>query len=349
MNLHKLSDIISSIRVKKIFLVTGHSSYIQSRAEKLLLPVLKDYSITYFNDFSANPKLEDIKKGIVTYEKIKPDFVIAIGGGSVIDMAKLINILSVQNGRPEDYIKGKKQIIKKGRPLLAIPTTAGSGSEATQFAVAYIGKKKYSLDHKYILPDYVVLEPKLTLALPPKTTASSGIDALSQAVESYWSVNSNAESKQYSVKAIKLILKNLFLAYKNGNSIKARANMLKAANLSGKAINITRTTAPHALSYVLTSYFGVDHGHAVGIFLGDLLVLNSGANGQNTVDKRGHKYVGDSIKQICKLFDAKSPEEAKLKIKNLMNSMGLETKLSNLGARKQDFKLIIKKINLERL
>lgn len=347
--MNKLTNILSSIKPKKIFLVTGRSSYIQSGAEKFLSLALRNYSINRFNDFSSNPKLEDVKRGIAIYKKNKPDLVIAVGGGNVIDMAKLINILSIQNGEPEDYIKAQKIITKRGEPFIAIPTTAGSGSEATQFAVAYIGKKKYSVGHKYILPDYVVLEPRLTLTLPPQTTASSGIDALSQAIESYWSVNSTKKSKLLSKKAIPLILKNLPLAYQNPNNLKYRKAMMTAANLAGKAINITRTTAPHALSYVLTSYFGIDHGHAVGIFLGDILVLNSKANKQNTIDKRGHEYVRKIIKEICVLLGIDSLEKARFKIKNLMNSIGLETRLSKLGVKKKDFNLIVKNVNFERL
>ncbi|MEZ4822960.1 MAG: iron-containing alcohol dehydrogenase [Ignavibacteria bacterium] len=152
-----------------------------------------------------------------------------------------MNVLSYQTNSPEQILKGESEIVRKGKPLIAVPTTSGAGSEATHFAVVYSGDKKYSLAHEYILPDYSVIDPQLTFSLPKEITATSGIDAFSQAMESYWNVNANEESRKYSRGAIQLIFDSLSKAVNEGDE-ESRINMSRAAHLAGKAINITKTT-----------------------------------------------------------------------------------------------------------
>ena len=160
----------------------------------------------------------------------------------------------------------KAEISSPGKKLIAIPTTSGSGSEATHFAVVYVGGEKFSVAHPiYMLPNVVVLNPSLTYSMDSYQTALSGVDAFAQAMESYWSVNSTEESKKYSIEALELIIEHLPLAVNyNDNS---RDIMLHAANLAGKAINIAKTSGAHAISYVLTSKFNIPHGQAVALTL----------------------------------------------------------------------------------
>src|SRR3989344_336954 len=186
----KLKDILKKYEPKSIFLVTGKDSYEKCGAKLIIDKILRDYDVTRFYEFEPNPKLSDIKKGIEFFKKNNCHFVIAVGGGSVIDVAKSINVLAANTGKPIDYIKNIKKIIKKGKTLVAVPTTSGSGSEATKFAVVYIDKTKYSLDNEFILPDYAIVDPQFTISLPKNITASTGMDALSQGIESYWSINS---------------------------------------------------------------------------------------------------------------------------------------------------------------
>ena len=247
-----LEDILKNNHFENIFLVTGKDSYGSCGAEEAVYSLMSRYTFSRFCDFEVNPKIEDVERGISLFREKDYDMIVAIGGGSVLDIAKLIKILSPQSGKPKEYIKKEKEIEVQGMPLVAIPTTAGSGSEATHFAVVYIDKEKYSLAHDYILPEHAILDSKLTTNLPPKITASTGMDILSQAIESYWSVNSKDESKEYAQESISLVLNNLITAV-NNPSPRSREFMLKASHLAGKAINITKTTAPHALSYPLTS------------------------------------------------------------------------------------------------
>ena len=169
----------------------------------------------------------------------------------MIDMGKLINVFSSHTKKRVEIIKGKKKLNKRLNTFIAIQTTAGSGSEATHFAVVYYKNKKYSLADKNLIPDLAIVDFFFTKSLNKYVTACSGFDALSQAIESYWSVNSNAKSKMFSEKAIKILKKNLVQVV-NRPTRKNREAVMLASHLAGKAINITKTTAPHALSYKIS-------------------------------------------------------------------------------------------------
>lgn len=320
--------IFAKEKPKKIFLVTGKKSFESSGAKSIFEKILFLYHVEHFHDFSENPKIEDIKRGIGIFRKFNPDITVAVGGGSVMDMAKSINALSANEGLPEDYVMGAKKLEQRGKPLITVPTTAGSGSEVTHFAVVYIGKQKYSLAHPSMLPSYSVIDPSLTFNLPPRITASTGIDALSQAIESFWSKNATEESKKYSKEAARLAFSSLRQAV-NSPTPESREKMSKAANLAGKAINIAKTTACHAISYPITAYFGVPHGHAVGLTLPQMFLYNA-----ETMES-------SKLEELLSLFGAQTPEEASELLTNLMVDIGLETKLSELKIDSAEAKKII--------
>lgn len=344
----KIKGILESCNTQKVFLVTGKESYASSGAKDSIEPLLNNFAVTHFFDFETNPKLHDVTKGVSLLKDSNPDIVLAIGGGSVIDMAKLVNIFSFQEGDMKDYILSDKSILNKGKPLVAVPTTAGSGSETTHFAVLYSDKVKYSIANPHILPDYCIVDPELTMRLPKNITASTGLDALAQAIESYWCVNSNVFSKSYAKKAMNLVFCNIKDAV-NNPSVKSRIAMSKGAHLAGKAINITKTTAPHAVSYALTSHFGISHGHAVGLTLGKMLIYNSKVNNIDLSDKRGVDYVKKVIGEICEVLGVKDAYSADKILTEFIESIGLKTKLKDLKIKYQDLDLIISKVNLERV
>ena len=338
----KLKEILSERKLNNIFLVTGKSSYEKSGAKDAIEPILSDYKVTHFSDFEVNPKVKDIEKGMEIFKKNNCDFVIAVGGGSVMDIAKSINILASNEGNPTEYIKNQKNIENKGKVLVAVPTTSGSGSEATRSAVVYIDKTKYSLDHEFIIPDYTIVDSQLTMNLPKHITASAGMDALSQAIESYWCIDSTEESKDYARKAIKLIMGNLIDAVDNPTR-ESREAMAEASFLAGKAINISRTTACHAIAYPITSYFGVPHGHAVALTLAQMLVYNSKVTEKDILDKRGINYVHETLKEIAGLIGADDIQDANKRITSLMEEIGLKTRLSEIGVKTdEDIEIIIK-------
>ena len=347
-SIKNLKNILKQEDPKKIFLVTGKKSYEKSGAKNSIVKYLENYDFVHFDNFSSIPLLDDVKKGILTFKNKKCDLVIAIGGGSVIDFAKLTNILASQDKNIVDYATNIADIEKPSKPLVAIPTTSGSGSEATHFAVVYVKQKKFSVASQHILPKYSIVDPEFTKSLPPKITAISGIDALCQATESYWSVNSTPLSRSISKQSIKLILDNLLMDVKNPTE-KTRLSMAKASDLAGKAINLTKTTAPHAISYPLTYFFGIPHGQAVGLTLGEFFIFNSTIDKFNATDI---SKLGDYPKvfsELLDIFQVSNGASAKQKIKKLMIDLDLEVKFSMFNITTNDIPLIVNNINYERL
>jgi len=344
----KLYEIVERINPGKIFFVTGKNSFTLSGAEQKIKKLTDRYKTFYFNDFSENPKMQDAEKGTELLKASGSNLVIAIGGGSVIDMAKLVNIFAANTECDRtDY--GIPEIKKKGLTLIAVPTTSGAGSESTHFAVLYKGNEKFSVAHEYIMPDIAVIDPELTYTMTPELTAITGMDALSQAIESYWSVNSTEESKKNSSESISIIKKNLAEAVKRP-SPENRYEMSRAANLSGKAINIAKTTGPHAVSYAMTSYFGIPHGQAVSITLGEFMKFNYGITESENNDPRGAEYVKKTVSEIAALLDCKDEIEADKFVKRLMKEIGLKTRISEFGIPEEDpIKIITENVNTERL
>ena len=334
-SIRNLRQILKDEKSENVFLVTGRKSYELSGAKEELERIFSETNIQYsrFSNFSPNPKIEEVEKGVESFQRNNYNAIVAVGGGSAIDVAKAIKKLDNKEHR-----ENPKHI-----PLIAIPTTAGSGSEATHFIVYYIGKEKQSKgDPNLTMPNYSISDSQLTLSLPKHITAASGMDALSQAVESYWCVNSTPRSKELAEKAITLLLTHLEQAVNKPNQTN-KENVMRGANLAGKAINITSTTACHAISYPITSYFQVQHGHAVGLTLGEILVHNSQVTKDDCLDLRGEKYVKETINKINRLFKSTTPQQTKHKIQTIMQNIGLETKLSGLGLTKEDLNIILQK------
>ena len=219
-----------------------------------------------FSEYHPNPDLKDVLPGVAMYRMQRCNGIISIGGGSAMDTAKAIKAV---------YYAGSLENALAGRypetmdmPHLAIPGTAGTGAEATQNAVVYVGTKKYSLSHPALRPDGVILDAELLDSLPEYHKKASALDALSQGIESYWSVSATEDSRVHAYLAILGVLDNL-KAYLAGDP-HAAEEMMDASFQSGKAIQITRTTAAHAMSYQLTKTMGYAHGHACMLTLPSL-------------------------------------------------------------------------------
>lgn len=336
----KLYSILEEYSPKKIFLVTGKKSYFLSGAEKLLSEFINKYNYFRFYDFETNPKLKDLIKGIKIFNREKCDIVIGVGGGSVMDIAKSISILATQKGDLEEFIKGEISLKERQISSIMIPTTAGTGSESTHFSVIYINKTKYSLAHNSMLSNFVILDPLFTKNLPSYITACTSIDALCQAIESFWSTNSTEESRTYSKQAIELIMPNI-LKNVNNPDRESREKVLVASNLSGRAINIAKTTAAHAVSYPITSYFNVPHGHAVALTLSYFIEFNNNVSLENLQDNRGIKFVKDRMSELFTMLKVETAEKAKGKLLSIMKEINLETKMYKLGINRNNIDIII--------
>lgn len=330
-----LGEFIRNPERRRVFLVTGKDSYYSSGAAAAVAPYLLPGTYIQFSDFSANPSLVDLLRGISLYKAQPIDVVVAIGGGSVIDMAKLVALLALQESSPLDCLNDPVNIRIQPVPLVAVPTTAGSGSEATQFAVLYVERLKRSLDHPWLLPSLAIIDPDFSRSMSARLTAISGWDALSQAVESYWSVHSTRESRVFALAAMQLAVDSLIPSVVNGNE-QCRWQMCRAAYFAGVAINITRTTAPHAVSYAMTSKFGVPHGLAVALTLPLFLQYNYEAAMYAVTDPRGEAYLRKVIEDIAEVFGGNSVADAAATMKSLLAQSGLPSSLGELQLDKEN-------------
>jgi alcohol dehydrogenase len=344
-DLNELAGLLKQINIKKPFLVTGAGFYEKCGAKKYIDSIASEFEFHIFCDFSDNPKIEDTKKGIDKLQFANSDCIIAIGGGSVIDMAKSINGLAGSDD-VEESITGNR-IHYPLLPLIAVPTTAGSGSEATHFAVIYIDGKKYSLAHKDLIPGYAILDVNLLKSQPQYQMAVSGIDAFSQAVESMWSVNSTEESRQYSIEAVKLIWKYLPLLLQEKDDQNLNS-VMKGAHLAGMAINISKTTGPHALAYGFTTYHHLPHGHSVALSLPFFINLHMAVNKINCIDKRGESWVLNILEQVAECIGEPFSNLPSC-ISDFIKSCGLELNFSRLNISRESFERVIKEANVERM
>ena len=343
-----LLDILGSIKPNNILIVTGEKSFDNSDIADRLMPLLSGYKVRRYSNFSSNITIEDLNKGIEITKYFLPDIIIAIGGGSVIDMAKQINIFAKHDNFSNIIINDQSKLGEKLCPLIAIPTTTGTGSEETHFAVIYVDKKKYSVASKEMIPEFKIIDSSLSHSMPTKLQATCGFDALSQSVESYWSIKSSDKSRRYSLEAIKLIINN-FKKSINGD-LDSKRNMAKAANFSGKAINISKTTAAHAISYPLTIHYNIPHGHAVALTLGNFFEINSEFTNEQINESRGDIYLRNIMKDLFNIFDVNNAKECKQYWYKLMKDVGLEIDISKLGiVDEKDIQIILNDVDPVRM
>ena len=282
--IENLSRILELEKAKKVLIFTGKNSY--NLIKPIIEEQLKKIEYSYYNNLSTNPQIEEIEQAINTINE-KFGLIIAIGGGSVIDFAKVYKYKTNSN------------------KLIAIPTTCGTGSEATQFAVYYEEGKKYSLDDKSVLPNYAIIDCQFMENNPKYLKACTALDAYCQAIESYWAVKSTPISREYARQAIEICKDNIG-NYVNTNASIYAEKITQASNLAGKAINISRTTVAHALSYSITSKYGIPHGHAVALNIGKLMEYNKKIDNETLNDKRGLEFVKNRINEIFELMDIKN-------------------------------------------
>jgi alcohol dehydrogenase len=254
-SLARVADIIAERNARKVALVVGQNSYAASGAQTVLEPMLAGLDVLRVESVAKLPLEEDIAALAVQLQKFASDLVLAVGGGHVMDIAKAANARATQ------------------APLVAVPTTAGSGAESTPFAVAYQNGIKLSLEGPEFLPSYAIVDPLLAASTPRIPMLASALDALCQATESLWSVRATEESKKYAAEAQSLVWQNIVPALQGDRA--ALGELARGAHLAGKAIAISKTTACHAFSYGLTARFGVPHGIAVAIFLPAMMRFNA--------------------------------------------------------------------------
>lgn len=294
-----------------------------------------------FEDFTSNPLYEDIVNGMECFHTKGCDGIVAIGGGSAIDVAKCIKLFS---GLDADKNYLRQPFHGNEIPLIVLPTTAGTGSESTHFAVLYEQGEKQSVAHESIIPDWVLLDPGVLETLPIFQKKCTLMDALCQGIESWWSVRATDESMAHAEEAIHTIVMNMD-TYLSSWDVQVTQRIQFAANRAGQAINITQTTAPHAMSYKLTSLYGLPHGYAAAVCLPKVWAYML-AHPENCVHPKGWDGLQAIFFQIAHALGQTDPGAAITFWENMLSRLGLEGPRTT---RQADIELLTRSVNVQRL
>lgn len=320
-------------QIKRVLLLSGNKSLKESGYHDLILRQLHFAEVLEYNGVPSNPGVEDLFEIKRDTEGFGYDSIFAAGGGSVLDTGKFLAAfkgIRTENPRElrESIIKSAYRGNKERTRLFAAPTTAGTGSEVTCWATVWDREegKKYSIEDHSLYPGTALVDPLLTVNLPMHLTAATALDALSHAVEAYWSKRSNEIVRMYAVKAVEIICRGLDALLDDLHNIELRTRIAFASLNAGLAFSNTKTTACHSISYPLTLMHGMEHGFAVGLTLGKMLMINERA----LIDKR-------------RLFSALGVQEAHevdLLIKRFFQKAGIPFRLRDYGVSRQHLPVI---------
>ena len=335
---------------ERVFLVAG-KSFLGLPIGQELEEIFSDLDLrTYhFSSFQANPLLEDVEKGIEVFSDFQGDVILAVGGGSALDTAKCIKLFTGLS-KEKSYLEQKFR--ENDIPLVVHPTTAGTGSESTPFAVIYKAGEKCSVEHESIYPKYRIEDARSLRSLPIYQKKATLLDALSHAMEAIWSKYSNEDSRAYGQKAISLILTNYkaYLSLENDGEAQGKVFSAKgpsqpvleaiaeAANLAGKAIAVTKTTAGHALSYKLGSLYQLPHGLATAMVNRALYPF--------MCREKSRMIHPENLLFLAKCFLAETEEEGAKRYREILEDLEI---LPALSEKEGDLENLVAAVNPERL
>jgi alcohol dehydrogenase class IV len=326
-----------------VLVVGGETSYVRSGAAERIERQMRDREWDHFVVRARLPGMESAREAVLGGRT--PGVIVAVGGGAVLDIGKLI-ALAFTNGTGDELLASK--VARPAIDLVAIPTTAGSGSERTPFAVAYRGVTKFSVSHPSLLPRLAIVDPTLTYSLPAGPTAASGLDVVAHAIESAWSGSATVGSVCLSLEALECAWASIMGCVTTPNP-ENRRTMAEASTKAGSAIAIARTTASHALSYYLTAVHGVPHGVAAALTLGAVLVFNSEVDEASVRGTRDPGEIRSTIGSLCAILGAVDAAAAMARIEERMRAIGVPTRLSEVGVRGGAVDEMAGSVNAERL
>jgi alcohol dehydrogenase class IV len=322
---------LSLLKGKRVLLVMSVSSAKRLSLGKWIDELSKDNLLVWINSISSNPTDVDVFKALKIQINELPDVVIAIGGGSAIDMAKSWVALSYLKRKAEldhtdvlNSIKTKEYLnYTTSIPIYAVPTTAGTGSEVTRWATVWNieGQTKYSIEAPWLCPKYAYIIPEYTKSMPKRLTLSTGLDALCHAIEAYWAKSSNVMIREISKMSIRLIVEYLPKVLSDGDNLFYREKVCLGSLFSGLAFSNTRTTACHSISYPLTMRFGVEHGLACALSLAKVMEINL--------------PMIIEADELMKALEVTSSEELQTWLDDLSNEI-VKLRLSTFGICKKD-------------
>ena len=328
---------LNALHAKKVLLITD-PGLVQAGVAQQVVEMLKQAAVEVeiFDAVEPDPSIQVATKAAEMAKNVKANVLIALGGGSAIDTAKSAALLVTNGGYLKDYA-GVNKVVKPILPLIAVPTTAGTGSEVTIFAVMSDPEKqeKFTISSALIAPAVAVLDPLLTLKLPPSVTAFTGMDALTHAIEAFTSSIAQPATDALALSAIKLILKHLPVAVGRGDNIMARDGMLQASLLAGIAFNNAFLGLAHAIASPLGGHFHVPHGLANAVMLPYVMEYNLPTAVRRYAEigrALGLQAVGDTPRAVA--------EKTVAAITQLARDINIPEKLSNIGAKEELLPLV---------
>jgi alcohol dehydrogenase len=320
---NKLEEIAEFVPAtcERILVITGKHSSKANGSLDLLVTSLQRKHISIFDEVEENPSARVVNSAARMARQQRADLVIGLGGGSPMDTSKFVAMLTTNEGNIEEYLDGKTPE-HEFTPIIAVPTTAGTGSEVTQHAVVTRDLTKKGHSTSGFFPETAILDPTLSLSIPREITVDTGIDALTHAIEGYLSLRATPVSDSLAIEAIRITKEWLPRAASNGKDVEARSRMLYASLLAGLVISQSGTIVLHALGYSLTTFHGLPHGRANGILLPTVLEFLSSRKSSHPLDKK--------LALIAEVFG--SPDEAR----EFVTDLGVSTKLSDHGVGPQE-------------
>lgn len=329
-----LPDSIHQLGGKKPFLVLD-PGLIKAGLDGDICRPLDTAAIDYviFDHIDPEPGLRLADEGTALAQSQNCDCVVGVGGGSAMDVAKAISILLTNGGQAVDYL-GLGKIKKPGVPKIMVPTSAGTGAEVT-FTAVFLNEEtgsKGGMNGDPLYPNIALLDPELTLSLPPLVTATTGIDALTHALEAYTSIQAHPISEMYSIKAMQLITRNIRSAYADGRNLDARSNMMLGSLLGGKALAIAGVGLVHAMAYPLGGMYGIAHGMANAVLLPYVTEYNC------IGDVAKHAQLAEILGQNVSDLSLRDAAEITIEELHLLNhDLGIPRCLDDLGVSADKF------------
>ncbi len=343
-SLKRINDLCSSLDITKPMIITDQGIVECGLLSQVIQLMISQYDLTVYDTIEADPKEHIILDALKIAQQEKVDGIIGFGGGSSMDVAKIVAVL-VNNNQPMQSIYGIGQITGDRLPLILIPTTAGTGSEVTPIAIVTTGETtKAGIVSPKLLPDIALLDAELTTGLPAHITAATGIDAMVHAIEAYTSkVKKNPYSDMLAKEALSLLSSNIETAWNDGANLEARQNMLLGACLAGQAFANAPVAAVHALAYPLGGHFHLPHGLSNSLVLPHVMRFNASSCAS---------LYRELVPFICPNVDTNQSDESVTKalintIEQLIKRLSLPATLQEMGIKLEQLPMLAKDAMLQ--
>ncbi len=332
-----LPSLLRKWRTRRLLVIATRRAIQEAELANMLHP----WTTVWFDRLHPNPSVETVVLAADVVRTEKPDTVVAVGGGSTMDTAKAARLVPANRRDVVDALAGDETLLLQPPPrLVLVPTTAGSGAEITRFATVYDGDRKRSLDFPNVRADAVLIDPNRAMSCPPRVTYSGVFDAISHAVESYWSVRSTLRSRQFALRALRELLA-VGVQPLRSPTLQQRMSLAIASLNAGRAIDISRTTAAHAFSYLLTIRHGIPHG--VACLLNLIWLVDYNANHLAACrDTRGIDFVRQRIETVTTILArAKGATAASAALRDLVHQAGMSARFRDYALHPTDLDTLV--------